>query len=309
MIVVVLNPAAGRGVAQRAAPALEGLLLGRGEEIAIRTTAAPGQACGLACTAALDGARVVAAAGGDGTVHDVANGLRQAAAQGASAALGVVPLGSGNDFARAVGLPSGLEEACERLFAHTTRRVDLGRVTRLAGDNVLDIQSTGHEFFANSLGAGFTASVVVETLALHRLTGVPLYMTALLRAVGLRYRTAGANITVDGQRSSMPVTTVDVMNGQWEGGGFWMAPSAQPDDGRLELVSIKAARRLPLLGLVSRILKGAHTDSPLVSITPALTLDFEFDQQLAVHADGELLARAASALSLEVVTSALAVVA
>src|SRR3954454_5264722 len=125
---VILNPTAGRGAAARAWPAVRAVLEGTGAPVELVETARHGHAAELAEAAARAGWPAIVAAGGDGTVHEVANGLLRASDGVTLAALGIVPVGSGNDFALLAGVPRAPAEAARRIAAGAERRVDVGRV-------------------------------------------------------------------------------------------------------------------------------------------------------------------------------------
>ena len=152
---VVLNPAAGRGAAARAEGAIRAAVARAGGEVRVALTTRRGHAAELAEEAARGGWPVVVAVGGDGTVHECANGVLDS---GTSAALGVLPAGNGNDFALIAGIPSGLDAALGHLLASRPRAVDTGRV---AG-----------RWFVNGVGVGLDARVAIEANRSRRLRGV-----------------------------------------------------------------------------------------------------------------------------------------
>ncbi|HEX2093037.1 MAG TPA: diacylglycerol kinase family protein, partial [Longimicrobiaceae bacterium] len=158
---VVLNPAAGRGAAALAHHAVESVLDGADVRYELAFTRAPGHAVELAERAAREGWPAVVAAGGDGTVHEVANGLLRAAGDAPTLPLGIVPVGSGNDFAKLVGAPTDPAAAMRRILAAEPRRVDAGRV--------------GDRYFINGVG--------IEAARVRRLRGTAIYLWALARVL------------------------------------------------------------------------------------------------------------------------------
>jgi diacylglycerol kinase (ATP) len=301
----VVNPRAGHGAGAAAAGRIAAAMARRGEPFDVHATAGPGDATALARAAAVEGVSTVVAVGGDGTVHEVANGLLAASGDApAPTALGIVPAGSGNDFARTLGLPTGVDAACQRIFDGNVRRVDVGRVLALDGP---DVAADGARAFVNMLGIGFTAAVTIEARAISRLEGLPLYMTALLRALLFRFRTPEAVLCLDGREMRLPVTFVELCNGQWEGGGFWTAPMASPYDGKLDVVVLRKSARSAFLAVVPAILRGTHVGSARFEITTARSIRVDFAEPAPVQADGELLARGATRVEVDVVPGALAV--
>lgn len=172
-IKVIVNPTAGRGRGRGVVQPIERGLSELGVPFSLEMTSRPGEAVHLARQARDAGFATVVAAGGDGTVHEVVNGLAQAAdAAGVDVVgrLGVLPIGSGNDMAAMSGVPLRLMDALQRLVAPQVRRIDLGRIN--------------DRYFDNSVGVGFEAQVTVESHKIRRLRGVLIYLSAVLRALG-----------------------------------------------------------------------------------------------------------------------------
>jgi diacylglycerol kinase (ATP) len=243
-IKIILNPTAGRGYGAKAEPELRRLLALEGVQYELVLTEAPWHAVELAREAAGGGFGMVVAAGGDGTTHEVANGLMAAAEEGhAGATLGIIPIGSGSDFAHTVGVPPDLVGACRRLAHGRLRVVDVGRVT-LPGSN-------GHSrYFDNTVNIGFGGVVTVEARKIKRLRGIPLYLLAVLKTVFLYHRAPLVTIAYDDQERTLPSLMICVANGPREGGGFLVAPHAQPDDGLFDLCITSEVSQLQMLGLI-----------------------------------------------------------
>lgn len=268
---VIVNPAAGRGRVGR----LSGAILRAAREKGARAflTEGPGHAAELARQAP-KGARVVAV-GGDGTVHEALSGVA-----GTDKALGVVPIGSGNDFARMLRLrrrpwPEALEHA---LFA-PLRAVDLGYVNGLP--------------FGASLGLGFDALVARKAFSAPPfLRGMPRYLYALalvLKDLNL----PSARVQVDGEEVYQgPALLLAVMNGPTYGGGIPIAPMADPADGVLHGVLAGRLGRPGVLGILPRLLLGRHLGHKEVRVYAGGRFAVEFDQPVEAHADGELLGAA-----------------
>ncbi len=267
---IVVNPEAGRGQVGRRIDAIRAAIQQLKLEAELVVTRAPGEAA-KAARGAPEGARVVAV-GGDGTVHEVLQGLFRT-----GKTLGVVPIGSGNDFARALGLKGRpLEEALRIAAQGAARPVDLGVVNG--------------RVFGGSLGLGFDASVARRALHAPRfLRGMPRYLYALfleLKALDLPRMALEA----EGQlRYEGPALLAAVMNAPTYGGGIPIAPMAAPDDGRLEAVLAGRFGRLGVLGILPRLLKGRHLGHPEVRHLPGTAFTVRFDRPVPAHADGELL--------------------
>jgi len=288
---LIVNPSAGRGRAGRLLPQVLERLRGAGFAVEPRLTSAPGEATVLVRAALERGADCVAVAGGDGTLNEAVNGYVGAARDGQ--VLGVIPLGTGNDFAKMLGLADDWTRACDAIASGARRRVDAG-------------VCNGH-IFANGIGAGFDAQVALEANAVRWLRGNAVYGLALARTLLLRYATPRTRLTHDAGVHEGEVTLVAAANGAWYGGAFHMAPQADIGDGLLDVIVADALSRLGILGLVPHVLRGTHIGRPGVTRLRTRRLVLESDAPLVVHADGEILASAAQRLEIEVLAGALLV--
>jgi diacylglycerol kinase (ATP) len=285
-IYVILNPTAGRGAAVRAWPAVRRELEAAGVEHALAETRAPGHAVELAEEAARDGWPAVLALGGDGTVHEVANGLLRAAGEGPTLPLGIVAVGSGNDFATLAGVPRDPAAAARRALAGEPRPVDAGRV--------------GGEWFTNGVGIGLDARVAVEANRHRRLKGIGIYLWALLRVLRT-FRPPRIRLEVDGETIERRLTLVTVGNGGRHGGGFWICPAARIDDGVLDVCVCDALGTLGILRFLPKVLRGTHVGAACVRMRHARRVRVTSPDPLSVHADGEILFEDARALEIEIV--------
>jgi diacylglycerol kinase (ATP) len=231
-------------------------------------TQRPGHAEELARAAARDGFRVVAAAGGDGTVHEVANGLLRSG--NPDVALQVVPLGSANDYAHSLEHGTAADTAL-------LRRVDVGRA-----------RGSGRErFFVNGLGLGFNGAVTLESRKIRYLRGQPLYSLALLRALCYRFVCPDLTLRLDEREQRVPTLALTVNLGRREG-NFVMAPAARLDDGWFDYVHAGRLRRWELLRFLPAILAGGlPTDHPRIAIGRCRRVAVRADEPLTVHLDGE----------------------
>ncbi len=282
---VIVNPWAGRGTGARLLPSLPALLEGLSYSLVV--TEAPRHATALAATAAREGAEVVVAVGGDGTVLEVLNGLL-----GSSTALAVLPIGSGNDFIKPLGIPRDLEGAARLLRCGVVRRIDLGR----AGDTC----------FGNGLGIGFDARVAIETRHFPRLRGFPLYLAALWRAVW-RYRPCPMRVEMDGRILEGRFLMLAVANGRCLAANFWLTPHAEMDDGLFDLCLVHAMP-LPLFFYhLPKVTRGQHTHLREVYMARSRRVAVQSALPLPVHADGEILSEGVTSLEVEIVPNAVGV--
>ena len=269
---VILNPAAGHGAAWRARESLARAFRRAGWSVDIVPTERPGHATELARAAAQSGARCLIAVGGDGAVHEVANGLLAARA---STALGVVPIGTGNDFAKLTGVyRHSVERAVSRLVTATTVRFDAGKVLG--------------EFFVNTLGFGFGPAVVQTRSAMPGLKGFLSYLVPVLRTFAT-FRPPLLEVRADGYEERGNMMMVEVCNGTTAGGSYRFAPDADPRDGMLDVCIIRKIGLLRFLAALPRVMRGTHEGMKEVTLvrTGALVIRSP-EAPLVLHLDGEL---------------------
>jgi diacylglycerol kinase (ATP) len=293
---VIHNPTAGRGRAAGVWKQIQPVLDEAGVEYGVAATEAPGHAEALAERAANDGWGAIVAVGGDGTVQQAAAGLMRAAGDGSTVPLGIIGVGSGNDFIKLLDLPQQQPEAAaRRLLSARPRAVDIGRV--------------GSRYFTNGVGVGFDAQVAIQASRVRWLRGTALYAWALLKVLG-SLRTPRIRIVLDGDRIiDRRLTLVTVGNGACHGGAFWLCPNARPDDGLFD-VCIADALSIPrLLRVIPAVMQGTHLGLPEVEIHRARQVRISSDDPLPVHADGEILGEAVHELELELLPGRLSVLA
>lgn len=296
-ILVILNPYSGRGQAGKVRGQITAALHSAGVNFDLVETTAVGHAISLARQARLNGYHTVVAAGGDGTISEVVNGLAQAtAADDLVGKLGIMPVGSGNDFADMVGIARELPVAARAIAAGNPRMCDLGYAHITYADQVLE------RYFVNSVGAGFEAQVTIESNRIEWLRGVAIYVVAAVRAL-VHYQTpyvhlcwtdaAGAQ-----QERKSPVLLVSIGNSPRSGGGFYLTPSARLDDGLLDLGIADAIARWRVLLLLPKALHGKHVDDPAFALTQVQAVQLTSSDELPVHLDGEVISRNVDRLEL-----------
>lgn len=270
-VCVIFNPTAGRGRAPQRMQGLREVL----PAADFRPTSGPGEGEEIALRAAQAGCRAVYAAGGDGTVHEVANGLLRAGRP--ETALGVVPIGSANDYAHSLALADSWWLQTDRPLE--TRAVDIGVAE--AGDG-------RRRFFINGLGLGFNGAVTLESRRVRGLQGVPLYTVALLRALWKHFAAPSMAVTIDGVTREQATLALTVALGRREG-NFVLAPDARLDDGRFDYLHVGPIARWELLRYVPGMVTGRlPTDHPLMWRGLCQHVHVESTMPFAVHLDGEL---------------------
>jgi diacylglycerol kinase family enzyme len=249
-----------------------------GTEVEFRPTKEPGHAEELALEAARAGFPTVAAAGGDGTVHEVANGILRA--DNPAVAFAVFPLGSANDYAFALGLNSASHAQNQSLGE--TRQVDVGWVKAETGKD---------RFFVNSLGLGFSGLVSVESRKIQWLQGLPLYGLSFLRTLLFHFECPVMTFGFDGETRTSPTLSLTLAIGQREG-SFVVAREAVMDDGLFDYLQAGGLGRLELLRFMPALAVGGllPKDHPQIWQGRCREASLQSEAPLTVHLDGEFFA-------------------
>lgn len=303
---VIFNPMASRGGAERTRGVIEEAFRETGASCRLVATERRGHAVELAGDAARAGWPAVVAVGGDGIVHEVANGLMREAGDGPTVPLGVIPVGSGNDFVKMLGMPAHKPaDAVRRIVAAEPRGVDIGRVTRhVSGDG-----PDGVWYFTNGVGVGFDAQVARHAREIKRLRGFAIYAWAVVQTLS-QLRSPRIQVTVDGREiADRALILTTVSNGPCHGGSFWLTPDAKIDDALLDVL-IADARRLPsLLSLLPLVLFGKHLGRRGVELHRGTRVEVRSDEPLPIHADGEIVAEWVREMVIEILPGRLTVLA
>jgi YegS/Rv2252/BmrU family lipid kinase len=282
---VILNPYSNRWNARARWPQAESALRTAGVDFDLEISDRPGDIALRAERAAREGFSPVIAAGGDGTLGEAVNGLLKAAGSpdGKVTPLGILPLGTANDFAEhALGLPLDLEAAAQVIATGRLRAVDLGTVNG--------------RYFINNTALGLEPYITIIQSKIGWLKGVPRYLLAAMR--GMLDRPGwNAEMEWDGGQYSGPVSLVYIGNGGRSGGVFYMAPGADPADGRLTIVhGYRATRRgmFQMLPLAMKPGPGNYTQSPGVTEFDCQWLKVRLDHPSPAHADGDIFTTSAT---------------
>jgi diacylglycerol kinase (ATP) len=278
-IKLIFNPHANRGRAWNTAMVLQSIVerSGGGSWAA---TEYPGHATELAEQACRDGFEVVAALGGDGTVHEVVNGLMHTPAE-SRPKLAAVPLGSGNDFCSNNEIAEDAEIAMQRVYAGETSSIDLGRVTDDSGRT---------EFVDNTLGIGFDAAVTIHSYSITRIKGFGMYLWAVIQTILRNHDAPHMIITTDTEKFEQNVLMLVLCNGPREGGGFYVAPGAKSDDGIFNYAMIRHVSRPMMFRLIPEVMRGTHGRFEQVRLGSFRQLDLVSEDPFTAHIDGEVFA-------------------
>ena len=299
-IKIILNPMADMGNAWRVARDLRSITQEHGG-VDWSGTVYPGHAIELAKQASQAGYDMVIAMGGDGTVHEVMNGLMQIPEE-QRPVLGVVPVGSGNDFAHGINASKIPTEALKHAMHGEASTVDLGLMTDENGRK---------EYFDNTLGIGFGATVTIRSHRLPILRGFLMYLTAVLQTIIIDHNPIKMQIETDTEKWDQGVCYLVLCNGAREGGGFMIAPEAKIDDGILHFAMIKDVSRLMMLRIVPEVMKGTHGRFKEVRMGTCKKFTLSADKPLYIHADGEIFSGPGTdvrKVSFEILPNALKVV-
>jgi len=295
---MIVNPQAGRGAIGRALPRIKEVVEHEELEYDIVETSRPGHAKELARAAVQSGIMFVVAVGGDGTVHEVVNGLMgDDGPIVPQVVLGVVPSGSGSDFIKTFGLPTVPEEAARNLAGKNVwGALDIPRIRYRGKDGKEEVR-----WFVNIAEAGIGAHVVVSAAKMPRRLGGRAYRLAALRAIvaykpqiallefnGRKGRGVRPDTPLEPGKHSGTITMVVIANGQFYGGGLRVAPRAIPSDGMLDVLVGEGTKRDALRAL-RKMPMGAHVPSKIFSeyLVDSLTLDGP--EPMLIEADGEPL--------------------
>ncbi|HEY5506565.1 MAG TPA: YegS/Rv2252/BmrU family lipid kinase [Coriobacteriia bacterium] len=272
---IIVNPQAMHGETARLTPVIEKLLASVPHDLV--ETESPGHAVELAANAT--GYGVVVAVGGDGTVHEVLNGLMQHPAE-SRPVLAVLPTGSGNDTCRTLGIPFDVSEAALILATGERRRYDVGSCNGIYFNNS----------FAAGLDAKVTAKAVEYKVTKHR-SGLWLYLTALLHVLFKDLAAFDIRLGFDGEApEAVQTLIIAITNGPTYGGGFKITPDSDPHDGLFDVCMIDPLGLLEALRRLPFVIAGKHTKMRVVHMSRHVSAVIESAVPLPAQIDGEVMA-------------------
>lgn len=271
-----INPTAGRGRAGRRLPRIEEIFLQANIDLSVHASRAVGDLEEQVRTSLLENPRDIIVAGGDGSVHEAVNGMLRAGQYGR---LGVIPTGTGNDFAKACDISLDWELAtrdlADRLAANAgARRIDIGRMN--------------DRYFANGAGVGFDAKVTRVARSYRWPIGDLVYLLAIFRCMVDGIPTPDMVISTEDIDWRGPVTLASISNGPWVGGIFHIAPMAANNDGRLELLIADPVTRRRICSLLPKLIRGVHMRENEITHAAIRQLTIDASAPLESHLDGEV---------------------
>jgi diacylglycerol kinase (ATP) len=284
-IVFVANPAAGKGREGREERRLRTEFEKAGVSGEWLETSSPDDGIALAERSAREGAELVVAVGGDGTVNEVVGGLMRVPKE-RRPLLAVFPAGTGNDYSRVLGLTKwDVAGAAEVILRREVRTLDAGQVNG--------------RFFANSVGLGFDGEVAADAAKLRLIRGFAAYLTAVFRVLRT-WENFHLTADIDGEVLEGPSILAAVAIGPASGGGFHLAPDARPDDGLFDVCRLGDFSKLEALRHLPRAISGSHLGLDKVWLRRGRAVRLRADRPLTAHVDGNLLTGVAYWTPLEI---------
>jgi YegS/Rv2252/BmrU family lipid kinase len=271
-----LNPTAGHGRAGRRQARILELLSQSDVQVEYHASQSAGDLEMQVLRQVDAGATRIVVAGGDGSVHEAVNGIMRS---GNKAALGVIPTGTGNDFAKACDIPLNWEHATrllgDRIKARgTPRRIDIGRFN--------------DRYFANGAGVGFDAKVTHIAQSIRLPIGDLVYLLAIFKTMLGRIATPHLQIRAGDFSWEGPVTLAAISNGPWIGGMFHIAPMAVNTDNLMHLLIVNPVTRRRILTLLPKLMNGRHLQEAEITHRPVTAVSIKAEQAIPSHLDGEV---------------------
>ena len=271
-----VNPKAGRGSALKALPRIEAGLNASGIGVDAHFSNEAGDIEAQVSEAVRNGDDHIVIAGGDGSFHEAVNGLLQAG----GTRIGLLPVGTGNDFAKSAGIPPDSERAARELGHRIAAGESLGS---------FDAGRCNERYFHNGGGIGIDAKVARIAASIRLPIGDLVYAWGIVRCLVDGIATPSMTILADDETAwEGPATLANVANGRWVGSQFLIAPAAQANDGYFDLVIADAVTRRRVLSLLPLLLDGRHIDEPEVVTRRARSLRVVCESPIIAHLDGEV---------------------
>lgn len=284
-LITIVNPASANGKTGREWGKIESSLKQKlGDKLEINFTKRPEDATHLARQALELGAETIIAVGGDGTVNEVVNGFFvDDRPINPKAAFAIISRGTGKDLIKTLGISSQLDEAVETIAARSIRAIDLGKVSFVGFDG-----APRQRYFVNVADLGFSGEVAERVNKSSKALGG--FMTFLLGMVVtlVTYKNKKIQIKIDEQvAEELKINSVNITNGQWFGGGMWIAPEAQIDDGLFDIVVVEAMGPLGVLANTPKLYNGTIKDHPKVRYFKGKRIVVQTKERVLLDTDGE----------------------
>jgi diacylglycerol kinase (ATP) len=274
----ILNPLSGGGKSYRIIPTLQEAFSLNSIAPVICLTTKSGEAISLAQDAVRQGFTNIISIGGDGTVNEVVNGIANS-----DCVLGVIPTGSGNDFARTVySNKISLEHVLKIIAQNNVRAIDLGLIRSTTTDGKVK-----KKYFANGVGIGLDARVAFEAKQLNWLPSRMIYIAAALKTI-IAYNSSQMSLYNQEFIDANRYLLVAVGNGKSAGGGFYLTPEADLSDGMYDVCMVKDANVAKILKIFPTVFKGMHGKFPEVKFIRTNEFRVKSSEGVPIHVDGEI---------------------
>ena len=275
-IPLFVNPTAGRGRAGRTCADIVALLGANGVDVEAIESRSVGDLEQRVLALAGGGVSTIIVVGGDGSVHEAVNGILRS---GGTSALGLIPMGTGNDFAKACDISLDWQEACRRVA---------GRLDGARSGHAVDAGRMNGRYFANGAGIGFDAKINRIARQNRLPIGDLVYLLAVFEGLYDGVITPSVRMRFDGREVEGSVTLANISNGPWVGGMFHIAPGARNDDGRFDLVYADPVSRWRVCRLLPKIIRGSHYGEPDIHTAAVRSFELRSEHPLPSHLDGEV---------------------
>lgn len=269
--IFILNPVAGKSKTLKLIPDIHDYFCGRNEEYVIETTEYPGHATEIAARYSSGEDCRIYSVGGDGTLNEVLNGMA-----GSGSSLAAIPGGSGNDFIKSVSPASHFKNMIKSVVEGEERLIDLAKVN--------------DKYFVNITSLGFDAQVVYKTLNYKKIpliSGKMAYMLGIFTSI-MKCESHDMQIVIDGKPQKTKTLLIAIGNGKYYGGGMLALPDADINDGLLEICLVEEMKRLRILHLFPRYMKGLHKSIPGVHFFRAKSVEIIPARSVPMNLDGEV---------------------
>jgi len=274
-IPLFLNPVAGRGRAGRQATAIRDRFAARDVPVELIESGAVGDLEQRVFDHAKSDRGPLIVAGGDGSVHETVNGILTA---GTRTPMGVIPIGTGNDFAKACSIPLDWEMAASLLA---------DRISESVPTRYIDAGKMNERFFANGVGIGFDAKINRIAEKYSWPIGDLVYLIAVLEGLWDGVITPAVKMRYGESEYEGRITLANISNGSWVGGMFYIAPMAANDDGHLDLIVAAPVSRSRVLALLPKLIRGTHTEEADINCERITEFELHADAPVPSHIDGE----------------------
>ena len=267
-ILFIINPTAGKGTAKKSSYHLKNILESKSIDFDFKYTNAIGDAKKI-CSKFHNKYDLIVVFGGDGTINEAVNGLF-----GKNTPLGVIPNGTGNDFARSANIPLKINDAINNILNGKKRKIDIGLING--------------QYFINVVGIGFDGYVNIESKKIKILKGKPVFIASVLKTLN-KWRAVPINITLDKNSFYSKSYLVCISNGWSVGGGLSMTPDAKIDDGFFDICHLKDISPFKIILNFPKLTNGKIDQINEVKIYKSKKITIKSDSSLPIHVDGEII--------------------